>query len=118
MWVTVPLVASSEDAGVADFVARIRANAGEDATVSHYVMTHYNALVALKAGLEKVGTPSREAVVDGLEGLTIASPAGQVFIDAANHHVTLNMFLAKTEGAGLKTVRSFAALAPEPGCDA
>jgi branched-chain amino acid transport system substrate-binding protein/urea transport system substrate-binding protein len=116
MWVTVPLVASSEEEGVADFVARIRANAGEETTVSHYVMTHYNALMALKAGLEKTGKASREAVVDGLEGLTVASPAGPVSIDAANHHVTLNMFLAKTEGAGLKTVQSFEALAPEPGC--
>lgn len=116
MWVTVPLVSSSEEEGVADFVARIRANAGEETTVSHYVMTHYNALMALKAGLEKTGTASREAVVDGLEGLTLASPTGPVSIDAANHHVTLNMFLAKTEGAGLKTVQSFDALAPEPGC--
>ncbi len=116
MWVTVPLVASSEDEGVADFVARIRANAGEETTVSHYVMTHYNALMALKAGVEKIGTASREAVVDGLQGLTLSSPTGPVLIDAANHHVTLNMFLAKTEGAGLKTVRSFEALAPEPGC--
>ena len=116
MWVTVPLVASSDEAGAADFVARIRANAGEDSIVSHYVMTHYNALVALKAGIEKVGTPSREAVVDGLEGLRIDAPSGPVSIDAANHHVTLNMFLAKTEGAGLRTVRSFEALAPEPGC--
>jgi ABC-type branched-subunit amino acid transport system substrate-binding protein len=73
-------------------------------------------LVALKAGLEKVGTPSREAVVDGMEGLRIDAPSGPVSIDAANHHVTLNMFLAKTEGAGLQTVRSFEALAPEPGC--
>ena len=116
MWVTVPLVASSDEAGAADFVARIRANAGEDSIVSHYVMTHYNGLVALKAGLEKVGTPSREAVVDGMEGLRIDAPSGPVSIDAANHHVTLNMFLAKTEGAGLQTVRSFEALAPEPGC--
>jgi branched-chain amino acid transport system substrate-binding protein/urea transport system substrate-binding protein len=37
-------------------------------------------------------------------------------IDAANHHVTLNMYLAKTEGAGLDTVDALGRLAPEPGC--
>ncbi len=116
MWVTVPLVSSSDDPRVKDFVARIRKNAGDDVVISHYVMIHYNALNALKAGLEKAGTPDREAAVDGLEGLTIESPTGPVSIDAASHHVTLNMFLAKTEGAGLKTVRALGSLAPDPGC--
>ena len=116
MWVTVPLVASSEEPGVADFVARIRANAGEDAIVSHYVMTHYNGLMALKAGLEKVGEANREAVVEGMQGLSIDTPTGPLSIGAADHHVTLNMYLAKTEGDGLVTVESFEALAPEAGC--
>jgi hypothetical protein len=30
--------------------------------------------------------------------------------------VTLNMYLAKTEGAGLETVRPLGSLAPEAGC--
>jgi branched-chain amino acid transport system substrate-binding protein/urea transport system substrate-binding protein len=116
MWVTVPLVSSSQDAGVKDFVARLRKNAGEDVVISHYVMTHYNAINALKAGLEKVGELGREAAVTGLEGLTLDSPTGPMSIDAANHHVTLNMYLAKTEGAGLDTVEALGRLAPEPGC--
>jgi urea transport system substrate-binding protein len=116
MWVTVPLVSSSSEPGVKDFVARIRKNAGEDVTISHYVMTHYNALNALKAGLEKAGEPGREAAVDGMAGLTIDSPTGPLAIGAESHHVTLNMFLAKTEGPGLKTVSALGRLSPESGC--
>ena len=52
---------------------------------------------------------------DGLEGLTIASPTGDVSI-GADHHVTMNMYLAKTEGASLTTVDTLGALKPESGC--
>jgi len=116
MWVTVPLVSASSEPGVKDFAARIRKNAGEDVVISHYVMTHYNAMMALKAGLEKTGRADCESLVDGLEGLTIGSPTGDVSIGAKDHHVTMNMYLAKTEGAGLSTVQALGALAPEAGC--
>ncbi len=116
MWVATPLVSSSQEPGVKDFVARLRKNAGEDVVISHYVMTHYNAINALKAGFEKKGELGREAAVSGLEGLTLESPTGPVTIGAAHHHVTLNMYLAKTEGAGLETVEVLGRLAPEPGC--
>jgi len=116
MWVTVPLVSSNSEPEVQDFVARIRKNAGDDVVISHYVMTHYNAVKALKAGLEKAGKVDRESIVDGLEGLTLESPTGPVSIDPASHHVTMNMYLAKTEGAGLQTVKALGSLAPEAGC--
>lgn len=116
MWVAVPLVSGSDDPGVKDFVARVRANAGADVVISHYVMTHYNALKAAKAALEKAGAVGREELVDGLQGLEIESPTGPVKVGAADHHVTLNMFLAKTQGPGLVTVEALGALAPEAGC--
>jgi branched-chain amino acid transport system substrate-binding protein/urea transport system substrate-binding protein len=116
MWVAVPLVSGSDDPGVRDFVARARANAGAEVVISHYVMTHYNALMATRAALEKVGTVGREELVDGLEGLAIASPTGPVVVGAKDHHVTLNMFLAKTQGPGLVTVQALGPLAPEAGC--
>ncbi|MBE9551984.1 MAG: ABC transporter substrate-binding protein, partial [Proteobacteria bacterium] len=115
MWVTVPLVSGSDEPGVKDFAARIRKNAGDDVVISHYVMTHYNSMMAMKAALEKTGKVDRESLVDGLEGLTIKSPTGDVSI-GADHHVTMNMYLAKTEGAGLKTVDALGALAPEASC--
>ncbi|MGF1594581.1 MAG: substrate-binding protein [Kiloniellaceae bacterium] len=116
MWVTVPFVASGEQAGVKDFVARVRAQAGDDVPISHYVMTHYNAINALRDALQRRGEVGPEAAVDGLEGLTVSTPTGPVSIGGIDHHVTLPMFLAKTEGAGLVTVRDLGRIAPESGC--
>ncbi|MGF1630861.1 MAG: substrate-binding protein [Kiloniellaceae bacterium] len=116
MWVTVPFVASGAQAGVQDFVARIRAQSGDDVPISHYVMTHYNAMNALRDALTRKGEVGPEAVVDGLEGLTVATPTGPVSIGGADHHVTLPMFLAKTEGSGLVTVQDLGRIAPEAGC--
>lgn len=115
MWVTVPLVASSDDAKVKDFVGRIRAGA-PDAPISHYVMTHYNSIMAVKAALEKAGSVDKEGLIDNLQGLSIETPTGPLSIGAQDHHVTMNMFLAKTEGDGLTTVDALGALAPQAGC--
>ncbi len=116
MWVTVPLVSSSDDAGIKDFVARVRATTAPETPISHYVLTHYNALMATRAALEKVGRIDREALVDGLAGLEIDTPTGLLSIGAADHHVTLSMYLARTAGAGLETVQALGRIAPEPGC--
>ncbi len=116
MWVTVPFVASSKDAATVDFVSRIQAAAGKDVPISHYVMTHYNSLIAVKGALEKAGKIDRESLIDGMEGLTIKTPTGDTVIGAKDHHVTMNMFLAKTEGTGLATVEALGQLAPKAGC--
>jgi branched-chain amino acid transport system substrate-binding protein/urea transport system substrate-binding protein len=115
MFVVVPFVATSRIPAVKAFVAKVRAQAGADATVSNYVMTHYDALLALKAALEKAGKVDKEALVDGLEGLTIKSPAGPVTI-GKNHHAAMSLFLAKTKGRDLVTVRALGEIAPRPGC--
>jgi branched-chain amino acid transport system substrate-binding protein/urea transport system substrate-binding protein len=116
MWVTVPFVASGPQPGVQDFVARIRAQSGVEVPISHYVMTHYNAMNALRDALTRQDKVDAEAVVDGLEGLTISTPTGPVSIGGADHHVTLPMFLAKTEGSGLVTVEDLGRIAPAAGC--
>jgi branched-chain amino acid transport system substrate-binding protein/urea transport system substrate-binding protein len=115
MFVVVPFVASSDMPSVKAFVAKVKAEAGAGAIVSNYVMTHYDALIAMKAALEKAGKVDKEAMINALEGLAIQSPTGAVTI-GKNHHVTMNMFLAKTEGPGLVTVRALGEIAPEPGC--
>lgn len=115
MWVTVPFAASMTDPGVVDFVAKIRKTAGDSVPISHYAFTHYNSLNAVKAALEKSGKMDSEALVDGLTGLTIKSPTGDVTI-GTDHHVTMNMFLAKTEGNGLAVVEALGPIAPAPGC--
>ena len=97
------------------FVARIQAEAGADATVSNYVMTHYNALMALRSAIEKTGKVEKESIIDALAGLVIKSPTGPVTINK-NHHATMNMFVAKTMGRDLVTVRALGAIKPEPRC--
>jgi len=115
MFVVVPLVATSGMATVKAFVARVKAEAGADATVSNYVMTHYNALIAMKAAIEKAGKAEKESMIDALEGLAIKSPTGPVTI-GKNHHVTMSMFMAKTKGRDLVTERALGEIAPDPGC--
>jgi urea transport system substrate-binding protein len=116
MWVTVPFAASLDTPGAQEFVAKIRKSAGEGTPISHYVMTHYNSLKAVKAALEKAGTVDKEALVDGLAGLTIETPTGPLTIGAADHHVTMNMYLAKTEGQELSVVEPLGSLAPDALC--
>jgi urea transport system substrate-binding protein len=115
MFVVVPFVATSSIPSIKAFVARIKAKAGADATVSNYVMTHYNALMALQAAIVKAGKPEKESIIDALEGLVIKSPTGPVTI-GKNHHATMNMFVAKTRGRDLVTVRTLGAIRPEPRC--
>ena len=97
------------------FVAKVKAEARGDTTVSNYVMTHYNALMAMKAAIEKAGKVDKEAMIDALEGLTITSPTGRLTM-GKNHHATMNLFLAKTKGRDLVMVRPLGAIAPDPGC--
>ncbi len=115
MFVVVPFVATSGMPSVKAFVAKVKAQAGADAAVSNYVMTHYNALIATKAAIEKAGKVDKESMIDALEGLVIKSPTGPLTM-GKNHHATMSMFLAKTKGRDLVTVRALGAIAPDPGC--
>jgi len=116
MWVTVPFAASLPEPGVRAFVARVRKAAGESVPISHYLMTHYNALRSLQAALVKTGKTDRESLVDGLEGLSLEIPTGPMTIGKTDHHVTMNMYLAKTEGNALTVVKPIGALVPQAGC--
>jgi urea transport system substrate-binding protein len=115
MFVVVPFVATSGIPAVKAFVAKIKAEAGAGAVVSNYAMTHYNALTAMKAAIEKAGKVDKEAMIDALEGLTIRSPTGPLTM-GKNHHATMNLFLARTKGRDLVTVRALGAITPDPGC--
>lgn len=115
MWVTVPLVASSPAPAVQAFTGKIRAMAGNDAIVSHYVLTHWLAVHALAKAVAAKGEVSREAVASGLPGIVVDGPTGKVTI-GAERHATLPMFLARTEGAGLVTVQDLGEIAPLSGC--
>jgi len=116
MYVGVPFVASSDEPGVKDFVARVRKMAGADAVVSFYVMTHYNALKALKAGLEKQGKVSREAAINGMAGLEFDIPTGKARLTPDDHHVAMNMYIARTEAGSLKVVKPLGIIEPAKQC--
>ncbi len=116
MYVCVPFVAASPEPEVADFVARVRHMRGPDTGVSHYVMTHYNAIMALKAGLERQGTIGREEAVDGMAGLNFRIPTGRARLTAGDHHTAMNMYIAKTEGGMLRVIEPLGTIEPESGC--
>jgi branched-chain amino acid transport system substrate-binding protein/urea transport system substrate-binding protein len=115
IYAAVPFVVASDDPKAKAFVARARAKAGPDMAISNYVETHYNTLMAVKAALEKAGKVDKEALIDALEGLKFDSPGGPVTM-GKDHHATLNMFLARTQGPELAEVRSLGEIAPQPGC--
>jgi branched-chain amino acid transport system substrate-binding protein/urea transport system substrate-binding protein len=96
-------------------VARARAKAGVGMAISNYVETHYNTLIAVKAALEKAGKVDKEALIDALEGLKFDSPAGAVTV-GRDHHATLDMFLAKTQGPKLVQVKALGEITPKSGC--
>src|SRR5713101_6240601 len=115
MFVVVPFVATSGMPSAKAFADRVKAQAGADAVVSNYVMTHYNALIASKAAIDKAGRADKESMVDALAGLVIKTPTGPLTM-GKNHHATMSMFLAKTKGRDLVTVRALGEIAPDPGC--
>jgi branched-chain amino acid transport system substrate-binding protein/urea transport system substrate-binding protein len=116
MYAGVPFVMSSDEPGVRDFVARVRTMHGPDAVASFYVMTHYNSLIALKHGLERIGRVEREAAVDGMAGLSFDIPTGKATITTDDHHVSMNMYIARTEGGGLKVVERLGRIDPALQC--
>ena len=112
----VPFVASDEDPGVADFVARVRGLHGSGVGISHYVFAHYNALMALKLGLEAQGTIGPEAAVDGMAGLNFQIATGQASITPGDHHTAQQMYIAKTSGGALYVVERLGVIEPQSGC--
>src|SRR5690606_18711758 len=116
MYVGVPFVASSDEPSVQDFVARLHKANGQDAVVSFYVMTHYNSGMALKAALVTVGKVDRDAMIDAMEGMTCDIPTGPATITAADHHVAMNMYIAKTEDGALNVAKKLGIIEPAPQC--
>ena len=115
LFCSVPMVMDSAEPPVRDFVARIRRRAGPASIVESFALTHYNAVIACAAALRKTGQVSRDAVVEGLRGLTIDSPTGPVTI-GADHHVTLSLYLARRSAGRLAVVRSLGRITPDSGC--
>lgn len=116
MYAGLPMVANSSEAGVQEFVGKIRKQSGADAVVSFYVMTHYNSLMAIKAGMEKAGKVDKEALIDGMSGLSFDIPTGKAMITAEDHHVAMNMYIGKTGGGTLNVEKALGLIEPAKQC--
>ena len=95
-YVVVPFVATDDTPGARSFVEKATARTGGGAVISNYVFTHYNAVMAVKAALEKAGKVDKEGIVDALEGLSFRHTHGRRHVEK-NHHSTMNMFVAKAD---------------------
>jgi len=116
IYACVPFVQSDPSPGVREFVSNVRQSYGAKRVVSTFIMTHHDTLVALKAGLEKSGEVSREAVATGLAGLTYQTPTGKSQIGASHNHSSLNMYISKTEGGSIRIAESLGIIQPDPEC--
>ena len=116
MYAGLPMVANSSESGVQEFVSKIRKREGDDAIVSFYVMTHYNSLMAVKAGIEKAGKVDKESLIDGMSGLSFDIPTGKAMITAEDHHVAMNMYIGKTGGGTLNVEKALGMIEPSKQC--
>ena len=84
--------------------------------VTHVAFTHYNALMALRAAMERSGEASAAGGLAGLEGLTIDTATGPLTFDA-DGYPTMPMFVATAEGGGpLQVVQRIEQIAPGATC--
>ena len=111
----VPFVASDPSPDVQDFISRASAMPGGE-LVTHVAFTHYNALMALKAAMERSGEASSAGGIAGLDGLTIETATGPLTFDA-DGYPTMPMFVATAEGGGpLQVVQKMERVQPGASC--
>lgn len=112
-----PFVASDPSAGVQEFVASINAMAGATGIVTHVAFTHYNAIKALKAAMEKAGEASAAGAIAGFAGgLTIDTATGPLTIEGGGY-ATMPLFVATASGGGsLEVVQKLDAVASGATC--
>jgi ABC-type branched-subunit amino acid transport system substrate-binding protein len=117
--VTVSTFAAADpQPGIAEFVARVRRQNGQEVPVSYFAMTHYNAIRALQAAWHEAGEPSAKAALATLPGLTFDGPSGPIAIDARSQHAVMNVVVARGGPRGLEVIERLGPIAPEPGCAA
>jgi branched-chain amino acid transport system substrate-binding protein/urea transport system substrate-binding protein len=94
-----PFVASDPADGVHDFVARARAMSS-GGLVTHVAFTHYNAIMALQAAIERSGDATAADALAGFkDGLTLETATGPLMLEPGGYS-TMQMFVATAEGGG------------------
>ncbi len=109
-------VASDENGGVPDLVARMQGLGADDTPITYLAYTHYNALTAIAAAAQRVGELQASSIVQGLKGLTFESATGPVTIDAESGHAHFEIMAARGGAAGLDVVSRLGIVAPNSGC--
>jgi ABC-type branched-subunit amino acid transport system substrate-binding protein len=72
----------------------------------------YNSVLALEAAVKKAKSLETDALITGLEGVTIDAPSGQVTIRPEDHHAALQVFLTQVKGGVFETVDQLGAVSP------
>jgi urea transport system substrate-binding protein len=110
-----PFVASDSSPAVRDFVTRARTISG-GGLVTHLAFTHYNALMALKAAMERSGEASAGAGIADLEELTIETATGPLTLGAGGY-AAMPMFMAAAKSGGpLSIVQKLDQVNPGVSC--
>lgn len=111
-----PFVAGDPSEGVRDFVARAGALSA-DGLVTHVVFTHYNAVMALKAAIERSGDATAAGALAGFEEeLTIDTATGPLTL-GPDGYASMAMFVATAEaGSGLEIVERLDAVPSGASC--
>ena len=94
-----PFLSTDPSAEVQDFVARINATSG-GWIVTHVAFTHYNAIMALKAAMERSGDATAAGGIAGFAGgLTIDTATGPLVIEPGGYS-TMSLYVATASGGG------------------
>jgi urea transport system substrate-binding protein len=113
-----PFVSTDPSAAVRDFVARINATSG-GWMVTHVAFTHYNAIMALKAAMERSGDATAAGGIAGFAGgLTIDTATGPLVIEPGGYS-TMSLYVATASGEGtLEIVQKLDAVGSGSACEA
>lgn len=109
MWVAVPFISTMDSSKA--FVDKVKATNPKIAGVSHYARTHYDAIKALAAALEKSETINAEAAINGLSNLQTDS----IDINADNQ-ANLSMYIGHVKGGQLNMVIPLGKQVAQVGC--
>jgi len=102
---------------VQEFVARARQHAsatGGDDLVSHVAFTHYNAVRALKLGMERAGSTAGDKVMAALDGMALGTATGPLTFSRG--YAIMPMYVARATRGRFEVVRKYEAVSPGTSC--
>ena len=108
VWTALPFVASDDSPAVKDFVARAKRKSGGD-LVTHVAFTHYNAVQAFKAAMEKAGSTAGDKVLDALDGMTLNTATGPVTM-GKGRYASMPIYVARGTPNKLEVAKKLDAL--------